>query len=1311
MKPALLLLLSCGALAAQTCAITSPTSAQIVQTQQLALTATVSSAPTAVKIGWLINSKRLFGHEGFKTPSANPFSTLINQWAGSSFAVFDYPAYRGDGPVTVSATMYDILGNAVGSSPCATVSFTVRNMGASQTSFNAIPTTCGPAALQFSTFDSNGNDGNIYVDGANNSNPFSPTVLDVNQPLGAGSTSWAGGRVYPNFDPCRFPNGPHEFYGLVKGSDYVNAHGSNDPYVYAPTFTSGGVSGNNITLTHHFLAGSRPICATTTGTLPAPLTVGSCWFWTTSASWSGGTITAASVGSGLISITTSAANGTISGVTQVQIRNFPAADTHTGLGLCDGLYTVVTGGNPFTVTAPAACPAATYSPSSGGFEVYVNPLFANVVDNDTITVSATPGGAPITLTNGGSGTHTFTYRLAQRYFSDGSGQVSILQAQVLGAATQIVTLANGNAPMELHAPAWEYHGWPGKTGDSVCPKVWNTDLTTTTLACNASGLTYTVVPDGLNTGVVTVNASGTITYTATTGWAKIQVACAACAAGAVTLPTRTYYVQNQAGTNTSFPTWTTCGAIAANYQTGSCPSKTFFSMWNLMTVSNNNAFQSIANLMKRGNINTSVDGGLSSRFADASTVSCAAVTGGQTTHDNIVAGINGPNKLYAEYGADFQLGDGSNVSQGPSLFGALLTNTGFNRATCIQSEENALFTLGGVYRVFAHDELNAYIGGSTPAHTFNLGTTDLSTITWTGGVATVNSAININGTWSQSSGLGAAIHITGASTNSCLNGWQLITGITAGTSFTFNTPCAGSGTATSGSDAALALNYMYMNNGCSPGAACDQRCVLPPYVGNGSPPGLTYGKFGTGPTTATASGSLLTVTWPSHGFTDGVGMRIQSASNAAMNTVGAIHVIDANTFSIPNGVAAATYTSGNEAGAIFTMDCGLPNNGFGTLRSMYQGATHPIAQIYPILAATYTTGGGAVSSTVTNWLAPGAMSSGTLNYNAGGQGSFYGTDGSVLGAGMAGYVSGLFSRAWQTQPRSTLAGAGYAFAKQHQGFQFNPATDIMQTLYDRPETYEASLMVPVTWGQYSPRVYNFQTTSNVNQDYTRNFGGENSINPNVGPQLWSAQAHSFGALTMLDKFLLGAPCNSPDFGPWFSTTCHTNMIAAGESADVGNVIMSTCLTEAPGGYGSFTVDLTSINISGGSEFQVTVGGYATKVVALAGNPTSVSYNGCSTYGPGETVYWAAQPPGQNDLDSITFAMPSPLPLGATAAYIRVGYYPDAMEDDPVTLCTSGCAIPINHANVDAWYQVLYTDSNGQAKGSNYPDAIKIASQN
>ena len=57
--------------------------------------------------------------------------------------------------------------------------------------------------------------------------------------------------------------------------------------------------------------------------------------------------------------------------------------------------------------------------NSFDFEADINPYFVNYIDGNTISVSATPGGSTVALTNGGSGTHTVTQRIRFPYWGYG----------------------------------------------------------------------------------------------------------------------------------------------------------------------------------------------------------------------------------------------------------------------------------------------------------------------------------------------------------------------------------------------------------------------------------------------------------------------------------------------------------------------------------------------------------------------------------------------------------------------------------------------------------------------------------------------------------------------------------------------------------------------------------------------------------------------------------------------------------------------------------------------------------------------------
>ena len=119
-------------------------------------------------------------------------------------------------------------------------------------------------------------------------------------------------------------------------------------------------------------------------------------------------------------------------------------------------------------------------------------------------------------------------------------------------------------------------------------------------------------------------------------------------------------------------------------------------------------------------------------------------------------------------------------------------------------------------------------------------------------------------------------------------------------------------------------------------------------------------------------------------------------------------------------------------------------------------------------------------------------------------------------------------------------------------------------------------------------------------------------------------------------------------------------------------------------------------------------GYRLSMTLLPANPTSDTYNFCGA-APGETVVYVSQPAGSiSDVDNITLAPPATLPFGAAKFLVQVGYYPRAMQDDPVTDCTAVCTISVDHHNTAAWYRAIYADSNSQPLSIG--DPVKIPSQ-
>ena len=136
-------------------------------------------------------------------------------------------------------------------------------------------------------------------------------------------------------------------------------------------------------------------------------------------------------------------------------------------------------------------------------------------------------------------------------------------------------------------------------------------------------------------------------------------------------------------------------------------------------------------------------------------------------------------------------------------------------------------------------------------------------------------------------------------------------------------------------------------------------------------------------------------------------------------------------------------------------------------------------------------------------------------------------------------------------------------------------------------------------------------------------------------------------------------------------------------------------------YGSLTVALNAI--SGGTTLKYVTDGWTTTVSTLAGNPTSFTGELCSS--PGITTTFVSQPSGYTALDNISFAPPNPLPFGASKFLVQVGYYPDDMRSDPVTDCTSACTLAIDHHNINAWYRIIYADSNSLPLAYGQPNEI------
>ncbi len=98
------------------------------------------------------------------------------------------------------------------------------------------------------------------------------------------------------------------------------------------------------------------------------------------------------------------------------VRNINSTNQTTGLSICDGYYPSASISGATIMFTAAGCP--TGAAASGSLEVWINPYFVNYVNGNAVTVSATPGGSVVSLTNTGSGTNTLTQRMRFPYWTD-----------------------------------------------------------------------------------------------------------------------------------------------------------------------------------------------------------------------------------------------------------------------------------------------------------------------------------------------------------------------------------------------------------------------------------------------------------------------------------------------------------------------------------------------------------------------------------------------------------------------------------------------------------------------------------------------------------------------------------------------------------------------------------------------------------------------------------------------------------------------------------------------------------------------------
>ena len=1315
MKSTLLFILSTFALSSlsygQSCVVTSPANGQVfTQNQPVPLAISTSSTPTAWRVDYWIAYRKVAS--GFLTDQKQSPVDPSEAWTGTPLGAAWYSGLNGDGIHFAQAYLFDVFGNLI--TQCTSALFYVNIEGMwNQVISPALPTSGNSGSFGILTFDgtANRNALSYSVDGLIAANV-------VGNPCGnASNTSQAGGFVWPNFPSTCYPNGSRLFtigYGINQISD---------PYVLSQTFTSSAVNTGTSTITlasNYLTVGSVVTFTNSGGALPAPLVAGQQFYWASNpASY---TPTATIVVASNVGTVTCATSCGVSASTPIYLRNIQSTNQTTGLPNCDGYYLAASGsGTSFTVNLPT-CPNIT--DSGGGasnFELDVNPFFVKSwtaagafqlsATCATPTASATqpyPQNTPcvpgplLALTTAGTGTQTITTRIRSPYWTGNPGTAGINggdYASQGGAAfvQQLITLANGSAPMEIEIPNWQYEGYQGKTGDTLCGNIKNTDLSSTTPACTA--YTYTVVPDGGVSGVITVNSSGAIAYTSTYGWAQVTVACnSTCAGNANGLTTVTAYVHNHGATSASilFPTFTTCGIISQTFATGACPSKFFTSTWN-MTIATATPWQMgaatrplwLGPMMQAANLNSAIINMDPSNTypGDPSETSCFSATWPSTYHSYQLT--------FAEtYGTYFELDIEATHwgGSGPSNLSAFLGNIGYNRQSCFTGFLGSLVTEGRTWKTFGYDELNEYMAGSYPFRNPALGAADFPSIVVNSNVATYHVNESFENPWSQSAGTGSWLQISGAATATCLNGWFPILATTAGAPTTYS-PCA-NGTYTE-SDATLHHYYVPAN------PIGENATTLPRLYGTGNDNTVQQWDS-TYFTQVVVSSGVAEFYAQAHGLVNGQAIRVHNSVNN-LNTVKPVTVIDANHFSITYNSAletvpaGGTYTISNDAGLNWTPDGNYPTGTpFLNLRTIIQSVANHPATTWGIIGSTYATNNGPV---VQNWEGNPIGSDAAWNYIPSSPGATYGVDATVSQwLCFSCSTSGLATRAFQQFPRSMLWSGGYVnggnSVQYCRSFAFNPACDRPAQLDNRPEGTLAQLAGMLPLEESSFRLYNFlQDTSDT---YTRTCCGwqsnggfvGGSMSPATDEKQWHTMSLFDAAITLRADTQLQPEANKPYYGPsFFPTDAHT-------SATYGNSLMITCGNERT--YGSFTVNLPAI--SGGSMIEYILTAYTLSVNVLAGNPSTNTSEFCgdpinpAVPSPGRVTWFVGQPAGYSAVTNVSFQPPSPLPLGASHFAIRVGYDPMDMRFDPVTSCDSGCSIPIDFHSANAYYQQLYLNS-------------------
>jgi hypothetical protein len=301
----------------------------------------------------------------------------------------------------------------------------------------------------------------------------------------------------------------------------------------------------------------------------------------------------------------------------------------------------------------------------------------------------------------------------------------------------------------------------------------------------------------------------------------------------------------------------------------------------------------------------------------------------------------------------------------------------------------------------------------------------------------------------------------------------------------------------------------------------------------------------------------------------------------------------------------------------------------------------------------------------------------------------------------------LTLRSYSMEPTAVIHYAnGADYVKHSPGYQFNPALDRLSAWYGDPATTVAKIWYPFAYGGVAYRLYNYN--DNPNDTYaaplgTRQASGGAGVRHYIYQDEYKPMALSFQLMQRTEKYSLQPRLNSPYYGPFFYTAARTG--------SYGNMLLVGSLSEMPyPATGTMSIDLTPCRQAGGSINRYWLTPRKLTAVTLAGNPTADAVQFNTSGEGGELFFYTCQVAGAApDIDMAPFNPPKTLPFGATQFAIKVGYYPDSVDESDATPCTGGCIIGVEHTNARAWYKKFYLAADNTVLGAS--DAEPIPAQN